>query len=110
MVDKLRTKHLRSATATSVNRLTKDYKTNTEDEIITAVFRVRKPGNFKNVLTSKDDMTATELKLFAQSYLLEKSSAELFLELMKTKQHENETPQQFLHRMMGLKQKVIFIS
>lgn len=82
----------------------------TEGEIIRAVFRIIKPGNFKDMLSSKDDMTIAELKSFLQSHLGEKSSTELFQELISAKQHEHETPQQFLYRMMGLKQKVISMS
>lgn len=82
----------------------------TEGEITRAVFRIIKPGNFKDMLSSKDEMTITELKSFLQSHLGEKSSTELFQELMNAKQHEHETPQQFLYRMMGLKQKVMFTS
>lgn len=82
----------------------------TEDEIIRAVFRVIKPGNFKEMLSSKDDMAISELKSFLQSHLGEKSSTELFQDLMNAKQHEHESPQQFLYRMMGLKQTVIFTS
>lgn len=82
----------------------------TEDEVIRAVFRIIKPGNFKDMLSSKDDMTIAKLKSFLQSHLGEKSSTELFQELISGKQHEHETPQQFLYRMMGLKQKVIFKS
>ncbi|XP_031179690.1 uncharacterized protein LOC116067407 [Sander lucioperca] len=82
----------------------------TEGEITRAMLRVIKPGNFKDVLTSKEDMTVGELKSFLQSHLGEKSSTELFQELMRAKQHEHETPQQFLYRMMGLKQRVIFTS
>lgn len=82
----------------------------TEDEIIRAVFRVIKPGNFKEMLSSKDDMTISELKSFLLSHLGEKSSTELFQDLMNAKQHKHESPQQFLYWMMGLKQKVIFTS
>lgn len=73
----------------------------TEDEIIRAA--LRKPGNLKDMLSSKNDMTTSELK----SQLGEKSSTELFQELISAKQHEHKTPQQFLYKMMGLKQKVI---
>ena len=82
----------------------------TEGEIARAVFRIIKPGNFKDMLSSKDEMTTTELKSFLQSHIGEKSSTELFQEVMNAKQHEHETPQQFLYRTMGLKQKVIFTS
>lgn len=82
----------------------------TEGEVIRAVFRIIKPGNFKDMLCSKDDMTIAELKSFLRSHLGEKSSTELFQELISAKQHEHERPQQFLYRVMGLKQKVIFMS
>lgn len=81
-----------------------------EGEIIRAVFHIIKPGSFKDMLSSKDDMTVAEMKSFLQSHLGEKSSTELFQELINAKQHEHEPPQQFLYRMMGLKQKAIFIS
>ena len=82
----------------------------TESEVIRALFRIIKPGNFKDMLASKEELTITELKSFLQSHLGEKSSTELFQELMNAKQYPHETPQQFLYRMMGLKQKVIFTS
>lgn len=81
-----------------------------ESEIIRSVFRIIKPGNFKDMLINKDDMTLTELKSFLLSHLREKNSTELFQELMCAKQYDYETPQQFLYRMIGLKQKIIFAS
>ncbi len=80
----------------------------TEGEIIRGVLRAIKPGNFRDMLTNKDDLTVTELKSFLQSHLGEKSGTELFQDLMCAKQHENETPQQFLYRMIGLKQRIMF--
>lgn len=71
---------------------------------------VIQPGHFKNMLTCKDEMTITELKSFLQSHIGEKGIAELFQELVLAKQLETETPQQFLYRMVSLKQKVIFTS
>ncbi len=38
----------------------------------------------------------------------DRSSTELFQELMCTKQSDHKTPQQFLYRVMGLKQKILF--
>nr|XP_020441120.1 uncharacterized protein LOC109951150 [Monopterus albus]XP_020441121.1 uncharacterized protein LOC109951150 [Monopterus albus] len=80
----------------------------TPNEIIRGVLRAIKPGNFRDMLTVKDGLTVTELKSFLQSHLGEKSSTELFQDLMCAKQHDNETPQQFLYRMIGLKQKILF--
>ncbi len=81
-----------------------------ESEIIQAVLRIVKPGQFKEMLITKDDLTVPELKSFLQSHLSERGSSELFQELMSTRQREHETPQQFLYRVIGLKQKVIFSS
>lgn len=80
----------------------------TPSEVIRGVLRAIKPGNFRDMLTIKDDLTVTELKSFLQSHLGEKSSTELFQDLMCAKQNENETPQQFMYRMIGLKQKILF--
>ncbi|KAI3356717.1 hypothetical protein L3Q82_003309 [Scortum barcoo] len=82
----------------------------TEGEVIRAVLRITKPGHFKDMLISRDEMTVAELKSFLRSHLGEKSTTELFQELITAKQHEHETPQQFLYRMVGLKQKVILTS
>ncbi|CAL9690927.1 unnamed protein product [Knipowitschia caucasica] len=82
----------------------------TENEVVQAVLRIIKPGIFKEMLTRKEEMSVAELKSFLQSHLGEKSTTELFQGLITAKQNEHETPQQFLYRMMGLKQKLIFIS
>ncbi|XP_031725978.1 uncharacterized protein LOC116395901 [Anarrhichthys ocellatus] len=79
-----------------------------DSEIVRAVLRIIKPGNFKDMLMNKDDVTVAELKGFLQSHLREKNSTELFQELMCTKQNNNETPQQFLYRAIG--QRIVFTS
>lgn len=79
-------------------------------EITRAVLRVIKPGSFKDMLMNKDDLTVEELKDFLHSHLGEQSNTELFQELMCTKQKETETPQQFLYRVIGLKQKILLAS
>lgn len=81
-----------------------------DSEIVRSVLRIIKPGSFKDMLINKDDVTVEELKGFLQSHLGEKDSTELFQELMCAKQNDNETPQQFLYRVIGLKQKVLFTS
>ncbi len=81
-----------------------------ENDIIRGVLRVIKPGNFKDMLVNKEGLTIPELKSFLQSHLNERSSSELFQELMCGKQNDNENPQQFLYRLIGLKQKLIFLS
>lgn len=79
-------------------------------EIVRAVLRVIKPGNFKDMLMNKDELTVGELKDFLHSHLGEQNNTELFQELMCTKQKDNETPQQFLYRVIGLKQKILLAS
>lgn len=81
-----------------------------EAEILRGVLRAIKPGNFKDMLIHKDDLTIDELKGFLQSHLGGRSNTELFQELMCTKQNDGETPQQFLYRVIGLKQKILFAS
>lgn len=80
----------------------------TDADVVRGVLRIIKPGIFKDMLMNKDDMTVAELKGFLQSHLGDRNSTELFQELMCTKQSEHETPQQFLYRVMGLKQKILF--
>lgn len=62
------------------------------------------------MLTNKDDLTVDELKRFLKSHIREKSSTELFQELSSARQQDKETPQQFMYRLMGLKQRVLFAS
>ncbi|XP_041828199.1 uncharacterized protein LOC121631315 isoform X2 [Melanotaenia boesemani] len=81
-----------------------------DSEIVRGVLKIIRPGVFKEMLINKDDITVAELKGFLQTHLREKNSTELFQELMCTKQEENETPQQFLYRVIGLKQRILFTS
>lgn len=82
----------------------------TEAEIIRTVLRIIKPGTFKDMLITKDSLTVTELKRFLRAHLKDKSSTELFQELSNARQHDKEGPQQFMYRLMGLKQRVLFAS
>ncbi|KAL2091623.1 hypothetical protein ACEWY4_013886 [Coilia grayii] len=81
-----------------------------ETEVIRGVLKIVKPGIFKHMLINKDELTVSELKGFLRSHLCEKASTELFQELMCAKQNDQEFPQQFLYRMIGLKQKILFQS
>lgn len=81
-----------------------------ESEVIRTVMKVTKPGNFREMLTNKDDLTVNELKRFLKSHIREKSCTELFHELSNAKQQEKETPQQFMYRIIGLKQHVLSTS
>ncbi|XP_070409319.1 uncharacterized protein [Nothobranchius furzeri] len=99
----------------SYNNICKQMKEGQKDgfpdaEIIRGVLRIVKPGTFKDMLINKDDLTVMELKGFLQAHLREKNSTELFQELMCARQEESESPQQFLYRVIGLKQQVMFTS
>lgn len=80
----------------------------TEAEVIRTVLKIIKPGTFKDMLITKDSLTVNELKRFLRAHLKDKSSTELFQELSNAKQNDRESPQQFMYRLMGLKQRVFF--
>lgn len=82
----------------------------TENEVIRTVLKVIKPGTFKDMLITKESLTVNELKRFLRAHLRDKSSTELFQDLSNAKQNDRESPQQFLYRLMGLKQRVLFAS
>lgn len=82
----------------------------TESEVIRTVIKITKPGTFKEMLVNKGDLTVDELKRFLRAHIRDKNSTELFQELSNAKQHDKESPQQFLYRMMGLKQRILFES
>lgn len=75
-----------------------------EAEVVRGVLRIIKPGVFKDMLVNKDSVTVSEFKGFFRSHLGEKAMTEVFQELMCARQSDQESPQQFLYRMIGLKQ------
>ena len=81
-----------------------------DSEVIRAVLRVTKNGHFKELLTNKEDLTVVELKTLLRAHVRDKSSTELFQELSNAKQQDKETPQQFVYRLMALRQRVLLAS
>lgn len=81
-----------------------------EAEIVKGVLRIVKHGTFRDMLMLKDELSLPELQGFLRSHLGEKATTEMFQELMCARQTEQESPQQFLYRMIGLKQKLNFQS
>ncbi len=59
------------------------------------------------MLVNKDDLTTDGLKRFLRSHIRDKNVTELFQELTSARQNDKESPQQFLYRIMGLKQRVL---
>lgn len=82
----------------------------TESEVMRTVMKIIKPGTFREMLINKSELTVDELKRFLRAHIRDKSSTELFQELSIAKQQDKESPQQFLYRLMGLKQRVLFQS
>jgi hypothetical protein len=76
-----------------------------DSEMVRGVLRTIKPEHFKDMLINKEEMTVAELKGFLQAHLREKNSTELFQELMGARQDQQETQQQFLDHVIGLKQR-----
>lgn len=62
------------------------------------------------MLLTIDSLTVGEIKRFLRAHLRDKSSTELFQELSNIKEHDRESPQQFLYRLRSLKQRVLFAS
>ncbi len=81
-----------------------------ESEIIRTVLKITKPGTFREMLSNKEDLTVEGLKRFLRSHTRDKNRTELFQELSNARQQDRESPQQFLYRVMGLKQRVPFES
>lgn len=79
-------------------------------EIVRGVLRIVRPGTFRDMLMLKDELSLAELQGFLRSHLGEKATTEMFQELMCARQTEQESPEQFLYPMIGLKQKLIFQS
>lgn len=79
-------------------------------EIIRAVLKIIKPGTFREMLTNRDDLSVDGLKKFLRCHMRDKNVTELFQELNNVRQQDKESPQQFLYRLMGLKQRVLFES
>lgn len=79
----------------------------TESEVTRAVLRIIKPGTFKNMLLAKDILSVTVLKQLLRAHLKDQNSSELFQELSNAKQSDKETPQQFVYRLMGLRERVL---
>lgn len=78
--------------------------------VMRTVIKITKPGIFKEMLSNKSDLTVDELKWFLPAHIRDKGSTELFQELSNAKQQDKESPQQFLYKIMGLKQRVLFES
>ena len=90
------------------NGLKNDY---TEDEIKEAVIKaINLALTLRSHLEGKADLTLAKLRRIMRSQYQEKTATELYHQLSSTVQQPKEKPQEFLIRLLDLKQKVLFAS
>ena len=82
-----------------------------EDEIVEAVIRAINPGlRLRSYLEGKLDLELARLRKILRSHYQEKGATEVYQLLSSAVQEAGETPQDFLVRLLDLKQKVLFAS
>lgn len=90
------------------NGLKNDYS---EDEIKEAVIKAINPAlSLRSYLEGKADLTLAKLRRIMRSHYQERTATELYHQLSSTVQQPKEKPQEFLIRLLDLKQKVLFAS
>lgn len=82
-----------------------------EYEIVHAVIKSIAPGmQLRSYLEGKADLTLPVLRRILRSHYQEKGATELYKQLTAEVQNGKETPQNFLFRVLDLRQKIIFAS
>ena len=90
------------------NGLKNDYR---EDEIKEAGIKAINPAlSLRSYLEGKADFTLAKLRRIMRSHYQEKTATDLYHQLSSTVQQPKEKPQEFLIRLLDLKQKVLFAS
>ena len=83
----------------------------TEDEIKEAVIKaINLALSLRSYLEGMADLTLAKLRRIMRSHYQEKTATELYHQLSSTVQKPKEKPQEFLIRLLDLKQKVLFAS
>ncbi|XP_044171203.1 uncharacterized protein LOC122955528 [Acropora millepora] len=86
------------------NSFKNDY---TKDEIKKAVMKAINPAlSLRSYLEGKADLTLAKLRRIMRSHYQERTATELYHQLSSTVQQPKEKPQEFLTRLLDLKQKV----
>lgn len=79
--------------------------------MVDAVIRAISPGlQLRSYLEGKPNMTLPTLRRILRSHFQEKSATELYKQLSSESQGNKETPQNFLMRVLDLRQKILFAS
>lgn len=82
-----------------------------ETEVVEAVVRAISPGlKLRSYLEGKVDLTLTNLRQILRAHYAEKDATVLYQQLTKATQGTNETPLEFLIRVLDLRQKILFAS
>lgn len=82
-----------------------------EAEIVEAVIRAISPGlKLRSYLEGKEDLTLTSLRQVLKAHYAETDATVLYQQLTKATQGANETPLEFLIRVLDLRQKILFAS
>ena len=88
--------------------LTKGYK---ESEVIEAVIKAMSPhSTLRNYVLTLPDRSLAKLRRILHMSFQEKTSAELYQDLVTTCQQPKESAQQFLLRLLDSRNKVLFAS
>ena len=90
------------------NGINNDY---TEDEIKETVIKaINLALSLKSYLEGKADLTLAKLRRITSSHYQERTATKLYHQLSSTVQQPNEKPQEFLIRLLDLKQKILLAS
>lgn len=82
-----------------------------EHEIVHAVIKAIVPGmQLRSYLEGKANLTLPNLRRILRSHYQERGATELYKQLMSEVQDSKETPQNFLIRILDLRQKILFAS
>ena len=82
-----------------------------EDDIISAVIKSVSPDlDLRSYLEGKSGMSLAMLRRILRSHFHEKDATELFNCLSNACQQSNESPQEFVIRLMNLRQKILFVA
>ena len=82
-----------------------------EAEIVDAILKAISPGlRLRSYLEGMTDLTLGKLRRLLRAHYQEKDATALFHELTGAAQANGETPQQYLLRLLDLRQKIIFAS
>ena len=82
-----------------------------ENDIISSVIKSINPGNsLRSYLESRHEINVKQLLKILRSHFKEKNATSLFTELTNAAQKPEESAQEFVMRLMSLRQKVVLVS